>query len=211
MKNKLSLLASLTFLFVFTSLNVPAQAPQSASATSKPDHNFNEYVLKEVGNIHGVAGPFAVVGYRIGARALTELQMLKGEFDLDATHNTLPEVQWSCIADGILAATGASVGKLNLHLNLIADKKDAQSIIINKKTGEKVIFRLSEGFLQRYYNVPFPELAKAGRTVLDLRDEDIFTMQIIVEKQNKKPSPFERKRQESNQKAEQQKAQSPKN
>ena len=51
--------------------------------------------------------------------------------------------------------------------------------------------------MKKYYNVSFPELAAAGQTVLNIKDEQIFTMEVIAgDKQNKKPSPFEQKRRE---------------
>ena len=99
MKHKVFFAVIAASLMIFSTLGVHAQNSKTADRAVQPDNSYNEYVLKEVGTIHGVAGPFAVAGYRIGARAMLELQKLKGSFDLDATHNTVAEVHWSCIAD----------------------------------------------------------------------------------------------------------------
>src|SRR5579885_2476791 len=87
-----------------------ATAPQFHAQEANTDE-----ILRLVAEFHGNTGVFAVAGYRIGQEALRELGQQRGSFDLDVTHRTPMQVQYSCVADGLQAATGVSAGKLNLH------------------------------------------------------------------------------------------------
>jgi hypothetical protein len=102
-------------------------------------------ILSRVAEFHGAAGVFAVAGYRIGVRALSELHEKRGSFSLDVTHRTPFEVQWSCIADGIQAATGVSVGKLNLHLVQVM-RDQLETVIRDKQSGRCSPFTSSRHF-----------------------------------------------------------------
>ena len=89
----------------------------AAAQTSGTDlHPSDATALDQIAFVHGGTGPFAVAGYRIGQRALKEMNLSRGSFNLEVIHKTPNEVQFSCIADGVQAATGVSVGKLNLKL-----------------------------------------------------------------------------------------------
>lgn len=129
--------------------------------------------LKEVAQVHGGAGPWAVLGYRMGKFALAELALPRHSFDLDVTHKSPKAVQFTCIADGAAAATGASVGKLNLTMET-APEADLVTVYKNKKTGKEVALRPSKTFVARFKDVPREGLAKAGREVLKLPDADVF-------------------------------------
>jgi formylmethanofuran dehydrogenase subunit E len=129
--------------------------------------------LARVAEIHGAAGPFAVAGYRIGERALRELGAARGSFDLEVKHETPPQVQWSCIADGLQAATGTSAGKLNLRVvEVSADA--SRTVVRNRRTGRALRFELTPGFLNRFLDLPREKGQHAGQEVLGLRDQDIF-------------------------------------
>ena len=129
--------------------------------------------LDEVARIHGGAGPWAVAGYRMGAFALRSLALARGSFDLEVVHFTPHEVQYSCIADGAAAATGASLGKLNLTL---AESTAAQTRTIyrRKSTGAMLTLRLTHAFVVRFADVPREGLQDAGREVIGHRDDEIF-------------------------------------
>ena len=70
--------------------------------------------LDAVAAIHGDAGAWAVAGYRMGEHALKALGLKRGSFSLSVEHQSPREVRYSCIADGAQAATGASLGRLQL-------------------------------------------------------------------------------------------------
>jgi formylmethanofuran dehydrogenase subunit E len=123
-----------------------------------------------------MAGPFAVAGYRMGARALRELGLREGSFDLEVRHESPAEVQWSCIADGAQAATGASPGKLNLQLQPVA-REAMRTVFRRRSTGKTLITRLTPAFVRRFLDLPREQLAAAGATVAALRDEEIFSVE----------------------------------
>jgi formylmethanofuran dehydrogenase subunit E len=142
-----------------------APLPPAASAADDP--------LALVATIHGGAGPWAVAGYRMGRYALARLGLERQSFDLEVTHRTPEEVQFSCIADGASAATGASVGKLNLHV-VPGTEADVATTYRRKSTGESVTLRPSRAFAERFRDVPRERLAEAGRQVLALPDAEVF-------------------------------------
>jgi formylmethanofuran dehydrogenase subunit E len=132
--------------------------------------------LQQVAYIHGQQGPYAVAGYRIGERALALLSLPRESFDLEVIHITPFQVQWSCIADGVQAATGASIGKLNLRLQE-APLAQMRTLIRNRKTGQELSFRLTPEFNKRFLDLPEDKLAAAGESVMSLSDQQIFTVE----------------------------------
>jgi formylmethanofuran dehydrogenase subunit E len=165
MKMMLSRKATVTALLAF---------PLAGFAQDQSPAAAND-ILARVVEFHGTAGVFAVAEYRIGARALTELQEKRGSFRLDVTHHTPFEVQWSCIADGIQAATGVSAGKLNLRL-LETTPDKLETVIKDNRSGKILSFRLRPEFLSKYLDTPEARQAAAARDVLKLPDSAIFTI-----------------------------------
>ena len=154
-----------------------AGAPQHihTSAPSGPRRLSadNEATLAAIRAVHGGAGPWVVAGYRMGQLALAKLGLPRGSFDLEVVHRSPREVQFSCIADGAAAATGASLGRLNLSLEPAAPA-DTRTTFRNKQTGASVTLEITSTFAQRFADVPRAQLAAAGIEVLQLRDEEIF-------------------------------------
>jgi formylmethanofuran dehydrogenase subunit E len=129
--------------------------------------------LAEVAAIHGEAGPWAVAGYRMGQYALAQLGLPRGSFDVEVVHFAPHEVQYSCIADGAAAATGASIGKLNLAMQA-AGADETRTTYRNKVSGQSLTLRLTAAFRARYLDLPRARIAAAGREVLALPDAQIF-------------------------------------
>jgi formylmethanofuran dehydrogenase subunit E len=146
----------------------PVTASASDTAPSAPDD-----ALARVAAIHGGAGPWAVAGYRMGQYALAKLGLKRQSFDLEVVHHTPHAVQYSCIADGAAAATGASVGKLNLQL-VDAPVSALATTYRRKSTGQNVTLRPTASFANRFRDVPYDKLAEAGREVLALPNDDVF-------------------------------------
>ena len=151
----------------------PGTAAASAGTSSVAPAPAGEDALARVTVIHGGSGPWVVAGYRMGAYALGRLGLERQSFDLEVVHHTPQEVQYSCIADGAAAATGASAGKLNLRL-VDATEAGVATTYRRKSTGQSVTLRPSAAFVARFRDVPRDQLAAAGRTVLSLPDADIF-------------------------------------
>jgi formylmethanofuran dehydrogenase subunit E len=111
----------------------------------------------------------------MGEYALHQLGLERGSFDLDVTHQSPSEVQYSCIADGAAAATGASLGKLNLHWQA-APKPDTRTTYLKKSTGQRITLEVTPEFEARYADVPRPKLKAAGEEVMRLADREIFKL-----------------------------------
>jgi formylmethanofuran dehydrogenase subunit E len=134
-----------------------------------------EAELAAITQVHGGAGPWVVAGYRMGEYALKRLGLPRGSFDLEVVHHSPHEVQYSCVADGASTATGASLGKLNLSL-VDATAGGTHTLYRRRSTGQAVDLRVTRAFAARYLDVPRERLARAGREVITLPDEDIFTV-----------------------------------
>src|SRR5688572_22301024 len=83
---------------------------QSSSVTTE------DPAVAAIKTIHGGVGPWVVMGHRMGTHALKVLGLPQGSFGLEVIHHAPHLVQYSCVADGAAAATGASIGKLNLRM-----------------------------------------------------------------------------------------------
>lgn len=157
-------------LVPWVGLLLAAACSPASPPPAKPAGNEK---LEAVAAVHGGAGPWAVAGYRMGEYALRALGLERGSFDLEVVHFTPHEVQYSCIADGAAAATGASLGKLNLTLSE-ATPLETHTTYRRKSTGQSLTLRVTSGFRARFADVPRERLGEAGREVLALGDADIF-------------------------------------
>jgi len=146
----------------------PPHAAHPHATASAP-----EAALAAVTAVHGGTGPFAVAGYRIGTRALQDLHLPRGSFDVEVEHTSPAEVQWSCIADGVAAATGASVGRLTLR-RVDSPDGSTHTTVRNRTTGATVRYTLTDGFVQRFRDTPREQLSDQGRQVLDLPESDVL-------------------------------------
>ncbi|WP_437807703.1 FmdE family protein [Sorangium sp. So ce1078] len=142
-------------------------------APDRPAPQAPDEELRAVAAIHGGAGPWAVAGYRMGRYALAKLGLPARSFDLEVVHHSPRNVQFSCIADGAAAATGASLGKLNLSL-VEASEAGVETTYRRRSTGQAVTLRPSAAFRARYRDVPREGLEAAGREVLSLPDAEVF-------------------------------------
>lgn len=155
----------LSCLSLLSCTQQPAQPQLDASPTDR--------ALASVAAIHGGSGPWVVAGYRMGRHALAKLGLPEGSFDLEVVHRSPRSVQYSCIADGAAAATGASLGKLNLSM-VDAEPATVATTYKSKSTGKTVTLRPSAAFAARFTNVPREKLAEAGRQVMELPDAEVF-------------------------------------
>ncbi len=132
-------------------------------------------MMDEVSAIHGAAGPWALAGYRMGLRALKELGLKRGSFDLEVIHETPMQVQYSCMADGIQAATGASAGKLNLKLKEVAPE-GLRTVFRKKSTGETCVMELKPNLKARILYMPYEAFERESRVLVRLPDEEVMTV-----------------------------------
>lgn len=150
-----------------------AHAPAASGSPHDRGAPTLDQRLREVERVHGGAGPWAVAGYRMGEHALAKLGLERQSFDLEVVHRSPRSVQYSCIADGAAAATGASLGKLNLSLEE-ADEAHVATVYRRKSTGAAVTLRPAAAFAARFADVPRAELAARGREVMELPADQVF-------------------------------------
>jgi len=148
----------------------PVATPVTAG---KPAAAQPATALETVALIHGGAGPWVVAGYRMGVFAIGQLDLPRGSFDLEITHYTPKQVQYTCVADGAAAATGASLGKLNLGL-AEATSAEVRTTYRKKSTGQAITLRPSAAFVARYRDLPREKLGEAGREVMELPEAQVF-------------------------------------
>ncbi len=156
----LCVLAALTLL---GAENPPTPGPEVAEC------------LARVRAIHGGTGPWAVVGYRMGERALRELKLPRQSFAISVVHRSPAEVQYSCVADGLQASTGASAGKLNLRLEE-APADRLRTTILDRKSGRTLTFTVKPGLARSILDVPSDRLEREGERVARLPDGEIFDL-----------------------------------
>jgi len=129
--------------------------------------------VESIKRIHGGVGPWVAAGHRMGSFALRELGLPPGSFDLEVIHHAPQLVQYSCVADGAAAATGASLGKLNLRMEA-AEAADVRTTFRNRKTGVSLTLAPAPALAARFKDLPRAELEAAGRVVLTLPEAEVF-------------------------------------
>ena len=168
------------------------QTPGAAAAPSSSRAQLTDAErLDRVKAIHGGAGPWAVVGYRIGERALRDLDLPRQSFALLVVHRSPAEVQYSCVADGLQAATGASAGKLNLKLETV-EAEQLETVVEDRRSGRRLRFRIKPALADTILNIPMAGNEAAGARVIKLQDEQIFTVEELpkgTERDTREPHP----------------------
>jgi hypothetical protein len=137
-----------------------------------------ETCLSRVEDFHGGAGPWAVVGYRMGMRALKELGIPRLGHDnagLFVTHCGPMKTQYTCMADGLHAATGASIGKLNLKLEE-APLDQLHSIVRQPASGRVLTFTPRPELVKAILDLPRERVHPEGRRIAGLPDSALFTL-----------------------------------
>ena len=71
------------------------------------------------------------------------------------------------------AATGASLGKLNLAFEEAAEI-DVRTVYRNRATGTSVTLRPTAAFKAHYRDLPDEQILRAGREVMELSEDRIF-------------------------------------
>jgi formylmethanofuran dehydrogenase subunit E len=153
---------------LFVCLTIPGDPSPDPAAVAE--------CLARVKEIHGGAGPWAVVGYRMGLRAATDLGLPRQSFALEVVHRCPAEVQYSCMADGLQAATGASVGKLNLKVEA-AEVAQLRTTVKDRKSGRTLTFTLRPELASTIRDLPYERLEAEGKRVAGLADDAIFVVE----------------------------------
>ena len=96
-------------------------------------------MMLAVRSIHGDLDPAAVLGYRMGRRALQEMNLSGGAANLEATIWAPAASPMMAILDGVQAATSVSYGRENLRLEQTPSPDDTQAVFTDRSTNGRVI------------------------------------------------------------------------
>jgi len=111
--------------------------------------------LDETARLHGHKGPFLVIGYRAGLKALEKLKP-KDEFDLTAILYIPSITPYTCMADGVQGATRCTLGKGNIAII----NSDEFKIVFEKKSGEKLVLWVDKEFVKKMESMDMHKAAE---------------------------------------------------
>jgi hypothetical protein len=133
-------------------------------------------LIERIHDAHGHVGPWAVVGYRMGQHAMEAFQLPRHSRAIDVVHHTPMEFKFTCAADGVMAITGATPGKMNIRLEPCAIK-DLHTVITDRYTGRVLTFRLRPERAQELAGVTPEQLDAMSLRFAGLDDDAIFTVE----------------------------------
>ncbi len=111
--------------------------------------------LEETARLHGHKGPFLILGYRAGMKAI-EILKPETEFDLVAILYIPSITPYTCMADGVQGATRCTLGKGNIAII----NSDEFKIVFEKKSGERLIIWLNKEFIEKIKSMSMDEAAE---------------------------------------------------
>lgn len=123
--------------------------------------------------IHGDINPWAVAGYLMGERALAEHELGFGSDRLLALHHCPQKLPYTAVLDGIQAATGATVGKLNLRL-IPASESDLRCEFIDMNSGRKLIYKIQPAMFDQMLSAKDGAARALALQMMTLPEADVF-------------------------------------
>ncbi len=133
-------------------------------------------VIERILDAHGHVGPWAVVGYRMGQRALEEFHLPRHSKSLLVVHHTPLEFKFTCAADGVMEITGATPGKMNISLEECA-LPDLRTVITDRSSGRVLTFRILPERARELAGVTPEQLDAMSQRFAELDDDAIFTIE----------------------------------
>lgn len=147
----------------------------------RPDRPFADY-RQELAYVHGapphgVPGPWVILGYRAGQEAVRRLGIDRSHaWDVRVVHAAPPRVQYTCMLDGLTAATGASSGKLNLILRPVDTESEIETIVSRRIGGETRSLRITYPLSIRDHirDVDYADFPQWADRLDSMPDEQLF-------------------------------------
>ncbi len=150
-----------------TALDQPAAAP--------PAHGEGDIdaCLATILDYHGHVGPWAVLGYRMGEHARENLNLPRHSRGFLVVHHTPMEFKYTCVADGLMATTGASPGKMNLNLEP-ATLDDLHVVITDRYSGRVLTYRVRPEIVSQIRDIQPEQLHQSSHDLATLPDARLF-------------------------------------
>lgn len=157
----------------------PAQTVKPAEAAKPADRDpVADVRFVHGAPAHGTPGPWSLAGYRIGRDVLARLGISREQsWEIVVTHRSPARVQLTCMLDGLLAATGASPGKMNLVHEATADDAEVETIVLHKPTRRRLVYRLTPALVEKIRPVEPADFPAAAKMLEGLKDEEVFTVE----------------------------------
>jgi len=135
-------------------------------------------ILEKAVDLHGHLGPFLVLGIRMGLIGLRELGTKKGNQKLRVTVMTKPSVPFSCVIDGIQAATKCTIGNRKLKLRNSLRTVSAKFQILEENTVTVTLYPAKREEIEKLLeHVGFQEVEKIARNIIFIPERELFKVE----------------------------------
>ena len=135
-----------------------------------------EEILEKAVDLHGHLGPFLVLGVRMGLLGIRELGAKKGNPKLRVTVMTKPSVPFSCVIDGIQAATRCTIGNRKLRLRNSPKTVSAKFQILEGNMVTVTLNLAKQEELEKLLSKPasFQRTEKIARNIISMPEKELF-------------------------------------
>ncbi len=137
-----------------------------------------EEILEKAVDFHGHLGPFLVLGVRMALIGIRELEAKKGNPKLRVTVMTKPSVPFSCVIDGIQAATRCTIGNRKLRLRNSPKTVSAKFQILEGNMVTVTLNPAKQEELEKLLSKPasFQRTEKIARNIISMPEKELFKM-----------------------------------
>jgi len=135
-----------------------------------------EDTLRKAIDWHGHFGPFLVLGVKMGIIGIRELEAIKGNPKLRVTVMTQPSVPFSCVIDGVQAATQCTLGNRKLRLRNSPKSVSAKFQILEGNIVTVTLNPAKQEELEKLLSkhASFQEMEKIAHNVVSMPEKELF-------------------------------------
>lgn len=147
-------------------------APSSHMQSDVP---FEPVSLQQLERFHGHVGPFVAIGAIMGEYAVTQYNIPR-YFGLTVSVECPAKPPHSCLIDGLMVGTGATMGKRNI---ILTDADAIRVRIQNDDTGEHAVFTIKPEVIEqlKQWEISAVPVDKRGRDTFKKTAEDLFIIE----------------------------------
>ncbi|MBZ0258381.1 formylmethanofuran dehydrogenase subunit E family protein [bacterium] len=136
---------------------------------------FKPATLNQLERFHGHVGPFVAMGARMGEYAVTHYDIPR-YFGLTVNVECPASPPHSCLIDGLMVGTGATMGKRNI---ILKDAEQIRVVVENDDTGEQAIFTIKPEVIEqlKQWEISAVPVDKRGRDTFKKTAEELFNIE----------------------------------
>lgn len=137
---------------------------------------------------HGTPGPWVLTGFRLGRDALQRVGLQRSQaFEIEVVHRTLMQVRYTCMVDGVMAATGVSPGKMNVSLESVPSEDDMETVVTHRKTGRQWVYRMLPAFRDKIRSIDYAQFPQTAKWLESVPFQDMFIVTSTTLSPSKSP------------------------